>query len=418
MKTIAFLKDYLAEDVDAAFFDADGDGDKDLYIVRGGNEAPDGNPLLADRLLFNDGKGSFTSKKSKLPYVAHNGSCVRPADFDGDGDLDLFVGSRSVPGAYGWSPHQVLLENDGTGHFKNVISMAGNGLRNAGMVTDASWMDYDRDGDSDLVVVGEWMKVRLFRNDNGYFNDITRTAGLDETDGWWNCVQIADVNGDGDPDIIAGNLGLNSILKASVEHPVIMYLNDFDNNGSPDQVICSYTNGVSYPIASLDEFIRQIPSLKKKYPNYADFGGKTAEDIFGREIIKQSILKKAVLFESCLFLNNGKGVFEIRKLPVMAQFSPVRDILVGDYNRDGKRDLVIVGNNYVVRPSLGRYDASYGWCLLGNKKDGFNTLMPAVSGLRVNGDARRILPVEISGKKYLVVAVNNGDLQVFKLLQL
>ncbi|NOY36122.1 MAG: VCBS repeat-containing protein [Chlorobi bacterium] len=417
LNTPMFLKDHFTEDIDAALFDADGDGDADLYIVRGGNDVPDGNPLLADRLLFNDGKGVFKSKKGSLPYLAHNGSCVRPGDFDGDGDTDLFVGSRSVPGAYGWSPVQVLLENDGNGFFKNVTEPILNDLNNAGMVTDAGWMDYDRDGDPDLVVAGEWMRIRVFRNDNGTFTDVTAAAGLDETSGWWNCIQVADIDRDGDLDLIAGNLGLNSILKASVKEPVEMYLNDFDNNGSLDQVICSYHNGISYPVASLDELAAQISGLEKKYPDYADFGGKTAKDIFGEKTLNQSVLKKAVLFESCIFLNNGKGVFEIKKLPIMAQFSPVRDILVRDFDLDGNTDIVLVGNDYPVRPSIGRYDASYGWCLLGDHHQRYHVLMPVESGLEIKGDARRILPIEIHGNACLVVAVNNGELNIFRLLK-
>jgi hypothetical protein len=408
-------RERFADDVDAAFFDADGDGDKDLYIVRGGNELVIGDPLLTDLLLINDGKGRFT--KGELPFMSHNGSCVRPCDFDNDGDIDLFVGSRSVPGAYGLSPDQFLLENDGRGHFKIVTDDIMKSLKNIGMVTDATWMDYDNDGDRDLVITGEWMKVCVFRNDNGHFTDVTKAAGLDETSGWWNCIKIADIDGDGDLDIICGNLGLNSSLKASSKEPVEMYLNDFDNNGTLDQVICSYQNSISYPVASLDELSGQISGLEKKFPNYSDFGGKTAKDIFGKTAIDHSIVKKAEMFESCLFVNNGDGTFKINKLPEEAQFSPVRDIMVRDFDLDGKPDLLLAGNNYAVRPSYGRYDASYGWCLLGNTGQKFNVLMPVESGLKITGDARKILHIEVFGKHYVVAAVNDGDLQIFKLLK-
>ncbi len=407
-----FLKENFTDDVDAAFFDADSDGDADLYIVRGGNELPIGNIFLTDLLLVNDGKGGFT--RGDLPIISHNGSCVRPCDFDNDGDADLFVGSRSVPGAYGWSPYQFLLENDGKGHFSDVTDTYSKELKSIGMVTDAEWVDLDRDGDYDLVVAGEWMSVSVFRNDNGHFTNITATAGLDETSGWWYSIHSADVDQDGDQDIIGGNLGLNSILKASVKEPVEMYLNDFDNNGSLDQVICSFQEGISYPVSSLDDLAGQISGLSKKYPAYSDFGGKTVNDIFDKNILDKSILKKAVLFESCVFLNNGDGTFEIKKLPVMAQFSPVRDIMVSDFSLDGNMDLVLAGNNYKVRPSYGRYDASYGWCLLSDATHNFRTLMPIESGLKITGDARRIIPIDIAGKKYLVTGVNNGELQVFQ----
>ena len=408
-------KEAYLDDVDAAFFDADGDGDLDLYIVRGGNEMTIGNPLLSDLLLINNGKGGFT--KGELPLISHNGSCVRPCDFDGDGDIDLFVGSRSVPGSYGLSPEQFLLENDGHGHFKVVTDDRISAFKKIGMVTDATWMDLDKDGYQDLVIVGEWMKVSVFRNDKGHFTDVTSIAGLDETSGWWNCISAADVDGDGNIDLIGGNLGLNSILKASTKEPVEMYLNDFDNNGSLDQVICYYQNGISYPFASLDELSGQIAGLEKKYPNYSDFGGKTVKDIFGKNAIDHSILKRAVLFESCLFLNNGNGTFKSIKLPIEAQFSPVRDIMVRDINEDGKPDLILAGNNYVVRPSYGRYDASYGWCLLGDTSHSYKTLMPVKSGLKISGDTRKIVPIDIAGKHYIVAAVNNGELQIFQFLK-
>jgi hypothetical protein len=408
-------KENYLDDIDAAFFDADGDGDPDLYIVHGGNELKIGNPLLTDLLLINDGKGGFT--RGELPFMSHNGSCVKPCDFDGDGDIDLFVGSRSVPGAYGLSPEQFLLENDGHGHFKVVTDDRASAFKNTGMVTDAAWIDYDRDGDKDLVIGGEWMKVCLFRNDKGHFTDVTATAGLDKTSGWWNSISAADVDGDGNMDLVGGNLGLNTMLKASASKPVEMYLNDFDNNGSIDQIICSYENGISYPVASLDELSSQISGFGRKFPRYSDFGGKTVLEIFGKKAIEQSIVKSASLFESCLFLNNGDGTFKICKLPVEAQFSPVRSILVRDINKDGRSDLILAGNNYAVRPSYGRFDASYGWCLLGDTSHSYKTLMPLKSGLKISGDARKILPIEIAGKHYLVAAVNNGDLQIFQFLK-
>ncbi len=408
-------KNLFTDDVDAAFFDADGDGDLDLYIVRGGNELLIGNPMLTDLLLINDGKGVFT--KGSLPLMSHNGSCVRPCDFDKDGDIDLFVGSRSVPGAYGWTPDQYLLENDGHGHFKVVTNETADAVRKAGMVTDAAWMDFDHDGDQDLIVVGEWMKVSVYRNDKGHFNDVTGLAGLNETSGWWNCVTVADVDGDGYQDLICGNLGLNSMLKASVKEPVEMYMSDFDNNGSLDQVICSYQNGVSYPIASLDELMSQIGGLDKKYPNYSDFGGQTVKDIFGKDIMTHALLKKAEMFESSVFYNNGDGTFKLSKLPVEAQFSTVRSIIVKDIDKDGKQDLLLAGNDYAVRPSLGRFDASYGWCLLGDTMKHFNALMPVKSGLAISGDARKIVTINILGKHYLLVAINDRNLEIFQILK-
>ncbi len=410
-----FLKESYTEDVDAEFFDADGDGDMDLFIVRGGNELSILNSLQTDLLLINDGNAGFS--RGKWPLISHNGSCVTSCDFDADNDIDLFVGSRSVPGSYGWSPFQYLLENDGKGNFSDVTDSKSVGLRNIGMVTDAQWYDFDNDNDKDLVLVGEWMNVSLFRNDNGYFSDVTKSAGLNQTSGWWNCITTSDIDGDGDLDMIGGNLGLNSILKASTNEPVDMFLDDFDNNGTLDQVICYYHNGISYPIASLDELAAQISGIRKKYPLYSEFGGKTVKDIFGKNAIDKAVKKSAVLFESCIFINNGDGTFKNSKLPIYVQFSPVRDILNYDINHDGKNDLIFAGNNYSESPSLGRNDASYGWCLPGDSDNNFNVLMPVTSGLNIDGDARRIRLINIAGKQYLVAAVNNGNLQVFELLK-
>jgi hypothetical protein len=412
----ALKEDHFSEYVDAVFFDADGDGDNDLYLVCGGNELLPDNMLLSDKLLINDGKGVFRlCDKGALPVMSHNGSCVRPCDFDNDGDIDLFVGSRSVPGSYGWPAEQYLLENDGHGHFKDVTAEKAPELQYAGMVTDAVWADYDRDGDKDLIVTGEWMNVSVFRNDKGHFKDVTKAAGLGETSGWWNCIKAVDIDGDGDLDLIAGNLGLNSILKGSPKEPVEMFLNDFDNNGSLDPVICTYQNGACYPVASLDELESQIPGLKKKFPDYSDFGGKTVREIFGRNAIDKAVNKKAVMFETCIFINNGDGTFSMKKLPVEAQFSPVRDILATDLNHDGLPDLILVGNDYQVRPSYGRYDASYGWCLLADTTHEYHTIMPVSSGFAVRGDSRKIISLTAGGNQYVVVGVNNDSLQVFSL---
>jgi len=410
-----FIKDLFSEDVDAAFFDVDGDKDNDLYIVRGGCESSLGDPLLSDRLLINDGRGGLKeSPYGSLPFTANNGSCVAPGDYDNDGDIDLFVGSRSVPGAYGISPNQMLLENDGHGNYKDVTEKRLKRMKRAGMVTDACWTDYDNDGDQDLILVGEWMKVTILRNDNGNFTDATRKAGLEQTSGWWNSIYPVDIDKDGDMDLVCGNLGLNSIMKASVKEPVTMYLNDFDSNGTVDQIICSYQDGISYPVAMVDELKSQIASLDRKFPNYSDFGGKTAKELFGKKAINRSIKKTAVTFESSIFLNNGDGTFKIIKLPVTAQFSPVRDILATDIDNNGTPDLMLVGNDYTAKPNFGRYDASYGWCMLGDNDGKFKSLFPKESGFKVAGDARKIRIINVAGKEYIAVAVNGGDLQIFR----
>jgi len=414
----AFIKDLFMEDVAAAAFDADGDGDNDLYIVHGGAGATLGDASLTDRLLINDGQGGLReSARGSLPFTANNGSCVAPCDFDNDGDIDLFVGSRSIPGAYGLSPNQMLLENDGKGNFSDVTENRMKRLRRIGMVTDACWIDYDNDGDQDLILTGEWMKVTVLRNDNGNFSDQTQKAGLEETSGWWNCIHPADIDNDGDIDLIGGNLGLNNVMKASVKEPVEMFLNDFDDNGTVDQVITAWQDGESYLVAMVDELKGQITDLDDKYPGYSAFAGKSAKDIFGWKAISRSIKKKAVLFESCVFINNGNGTFETVKLPIPAQTSPVRDISVRDLDLNGIPDILLVGNDYTFKPNYGRHDASYGWILLGQPDGSYRTPFPSVSGFAVNGDGRRVVPIIVAGKQYILAGVNNGDLYIFECLR-
>lgn len=409
----AFADYQIATDVtDAVFFDADSDGDKDLYLVRGGNEYPSGNKLLTDQLYLNDGKGSFSLKADF--YLSHNGSCVSACDYDNDGDMDLFVGSRSIPGYYGLSPKQFLLRNDGGGNFTDVTSDAAPELEKIGMVTDATWADVDGDIDQDLVVVGEWMKITVFRNDGGRFTDATAEAGLESTSGWWNCIEAVDVDSDGDMDLVAGNLGMNTMLKASSREPVTMYISDFDNNGTADPVLCSYSGGKIYPFASLDELSNQISSLKQRYKSYADFAGKTVEEIFGKAALDNAIILAAEMFESCLMINNGKGVFSNLVLPKEVQFSPVRDIIAGDFDGDGITDLLLAGNNYLARPSIGRFDASYGWFVEGSDI-GFKAHMPGRSGFILKGDSRKQALIYILGEPYIIGAVNNGPVQVFRI---
>jgi hypothetical protein len=411
----AFLNDRYTEDVDAAFFDAEGDGDLDLYVVRGGSEEFTGSPILADRLFLNDGKGQFKhSPAGSIPLLMQNGSCVRPADFDGDGDTDLFLGTRSIPGAYGISPEQYIMENDGSGRFIPLTPDRLGDLNKAGMVTDACWADYDRDGDPDLVVVGTWMQVSIFRNDQGSFREMTDEAGLAGTSGWWYCIESADLDMDGDMDLVAGNHGMNSMLKPTSQEPVELWLNDFDNNGIPDPIICTYQDGLSYPIASLDELKRQIIGIDRIYSSYASYGGQTVKDIFGEEPLSRSVLKRASMFKSAFFINNGDGGFDKRILPSEAQFSPIRDILCADFNKDGYPDLLLAGNNYFTRPSLGRQDASFGWLLLGNEVLKYDVLWPFESGFSLDGDARKMQLLEISGESFLGSSVNNNFFRVFK----
>jgi hypothetical protein len=411
----AIADDIDSDCVDAVFFDADDDSAPELYIVKGGNELVIGDPKLHDILLINDGKGNF--KKGELPFISHNGSCVRACDFDNDGDTDLFVGSRSFPEAYGWNAEQYLLENDGKGHFINVTENIATHLKEGGMVTDATWTDYDMDSDFDLIISGEWQNITVLMNDKGNFKDVTSSAGLGETSGWWSSIKAADVNGDGKTDLIAGNVGLNTMLHPSVEEPIEIYLTDYDNNGSLDQFICTYIDGVSYPFATFDELALQIPELKKRYPSYSGFAGQTVKDLLGKKGMDNSVVKKAVMFESCIFINLGNGKFRTEKLPVEAQFSPVRSALTESFNHDSQTYIILAGNDYSVRPSYGRYDASFGLVLLSDSGKSYHALMPQKSGFAVKGDARKLLPFNVKGDDYLLVGINNDSLKVFRIVR-
>jgi hypothetical protein len=412
----AFRADSLAEDVDAAFFDANGDGHPDLYVVSGGNEFAGQDDALQDRLYLNDGKGNFHRDTSALPRFAESGSCVVPADFDGDGDIDLFVGRRAVARNYGATPRSYLLQNDGKGHFVDVAEKS-QGLAHAGMVTSAAWVDYDGDGKLDLIVAGEWMPVRVFRQERGRFVERTAAAGFSATDGWWNSVQAADLNGDGRPDLILGNLGLNSYVKASARQPARLYVQDFAKNGTLEQILTFYKNGVSYPIAGRDEIVRQVPALRSKYPSYASFGASRIEDIFPSSQLNSATVLEAKVFATSVATNNGNGTFKLQYLPDEAQFAPVYTSLAGDFDGDGRTDILLAGNFYGVMPVLGRYDASYGLLLRGDGAGGFASVDMEESGLAIEGQARHMKLLRVAGgwrRQLIVVARNNDRVQVLE----
>ncbi len=405
-----FRKEAFYEDVDAVFFDADNDGDQDLYMVSGGNEFILPNPLMRDRLYLNDGSGLFTKVRNHLPDFYHNGSCVKPADFDNDGDIDLFIGSRSVPGAYGLDASSYLLVNNGHGKFINETERLAPALANIGMVTDASWSDIDNDHDKDLVITGEWMPVVIMENAEGR---LVLRDGIPDSEGWWFAVEVSDIDQDGDEDIIAGNVGLNTYLKASSEYPVKLYLNDFDANGQLDHLITYYKEKREFPFAQADIIFRQLPSLKAKFSSYAEFAGKTIGEIIPVELLDKSILKKAACFESSIFINQGDFRFERVPLPREIQFAPVMDILVYDLDKNQAPDLLLGGNFYQVIPYFGKYDASYGWLLEGKGTGGFNVLHPNESGFRVKGEIRDIELIKIQDRQAIIVGINNQKPEIF-----
>lgn len=405
--------DSLHEDVDAAFLDANGDGAQDLYVVSGGNEFAGTDAPLQDRLYLGDGAGGFRRDPGAVPLLSESGGCVAPADFDGDGDVDLFVGRRVVARAYGRSPRSYLLRNDGRGRFTDVTAQMAPSLAELGMVSSAAWLDQDRDGRLDLVVVGEWMPIRLFRQEGGRFVDRGAGVGLAGSSGWWNVVTAADLNGDGREDLVVGNLGLNSYLRASPSEPARLYVSDFFGNGSVEQLLTFYKRGVSYPIAGRDDLVRLMPQLRSRYPSYADFGDSRVDEIIPAEELEKAAVLEATRFESVVALTGADGSFTLRPLPTEAQFAPVYAALVSDFDGDGRADLLLAGNFHGVTPLRGRYDAGYGLLLRGDGAGGLAPLSPAESGVSIRGQARDLESlVGPDGRRLVAVARNDDRLQL------
>ena len=414
----AFQADSLQEDVDAAFFDANGDGHLDLYVVSGGNEFWGEDAALQDRLYINDGNGNFHRDTQALPHFAESGSCVVAGDFDGDGHMDLFVGRRAVARNYGQIPRSYLLENDGKGHFTDVTQEKAPALIDAGMVTSATWIDYDNDGKLDLVVVGEWMPVRVFHQENGTLVDRTSAVGLAGTEGWWNTVRAVDLNGDGREDLVLGNLGLNSYLRASAKESTRLYVGDFFSTAALKQILTTYKHGVSYPIAQRDELVRMMPQLQTKYPTYAAFGASRIEDILPKAELSKAKVLEAHDFASAIALNDGKGTFTLRDLPIEAQFAPVNATLTADFDGDGHLDLLIAGNSYGEPPMLGRYDASYGLLLRGTGDGRFAPADMEATNLVIQGQVRHLALLRgPHGAKLIAVARNNDTLEILQVKQ-
>ena len=406
----ALTQDKLSEDVDCSCFDADNDGDLDLYVASGGNEFASSSSALIDRLYINDGRGRLTKSKQILPtFQFENTSVVTSSDLDGDGDLDLFVGTRAKPFLLGVPVDGYILDNDGSGNFKNVTNTVAPELKKLGMITDATWADVDSDGSEDLIVVGEWMGIKVFKNDKGVLEDISEQMGLDSTNGWWNTIAKEDVDNDGDLDFVIGNHGVNSRFKASVEKPVSLYVNDFDQNGSAEPILCTYVGDKSYPLALKHDLVMQLPVLKKRYVAYESYKDQNIEDIFGAELIEKSVRSDVYMLESIVLINQG-GSFDIKKLPRQAQMSPVYGIEIQDFDKDGYLDIILGGNFYNAKPEVGRYDASYGTYLKGDGAGNFEYLSNKSIGLSIDGQVRAIESVKSNNVNLLLVARNNERL--------
>ena len=408
-----FKNDAGCEDTDAVFFDADGDSDLDLYVASGGNEMESFSPELADRLYINDGKGKFARKKDALPgQKPFATGCIAPADVDGDGDTDLFVGMRLLPGKVGVPMSGFMLINDGKGFFEMTSPES---LKNLGLITDAVWNDVDGDKDPDLLVTGEWSTLRLFRNDQGKLTDISKEAGLGGTSGLWKRIEAGDFNNDGRMDFVVGNMGLNSRLDAKPGEPLTLVFNDFDKNGQPEQILSRYNEGKLLPYVLRGDMMSNLPMLKKKYLRYEQYAGKTMEDIFTPEQRKDAFTLTAEMLESVVLINLGGGKFEVRPLPSEAQFAPLFGLCCADVNGDGHLDVVAGGNFLGSKPEFGHMDADYGTVLLGDGKGGFSPRRSRESGLRIDGEVRDIQALMVGGEKVFVVSRNNDGLLFFKI---
>lgn len=387
------------EDVAATFADLDGDGDQDLYVVSGGNENN-----FQDRIYTNDGKGNFIYNPDQLPPIISSGGCVVAFDFDKDGDLDLFRGGQVNTGSYPISPVSYLLINN-NGLFADVTP---DFIRNIGMVSSAAAADINKDGIMDLVLAGEFMPVTILTGTGASpFFSKDHVLEIKHSAGWWNCIKFDDIDKDGDLDIVAGNHGLNSQMKPTPGQPLTIDAADFDNNGSMDAILSYYIQGKSYPIATRDEIIDQVPSLKSKFPTYKAYADATIDEIFSKEQLAKAAHFEAEEFRSGVFINNN-GNFEFQPFDNEAQVFPVRDLLIDDFNGDGLKDLLLVGNNYAVRAQSGRYDAGKGLLMAQTKDAGFKPVHD--SGFLADLDARKIISID----KFLIVANNNEKIQIFR----
>ena len=394
-KEFNFSEDLAAEVTAVALLDADGDGDLDIYLGNGGIEFSKFSSELADQLYLNNGDGIFSPSPNVLPTASSyfNTSVVSTGDFDQDGDTDLFVGERSITAAYGVPVNGHLLRNDGTGIFADQTAILAPGLNEIGMITDANFNDIDADGDLDLVVIGEFMGIEIFLNDQGSFTK--KASELQQEKGWWSALKIADVNQDGFPDLIAGNHGENSRFKASKEQPICLFVQDFDQNGALDPVMgFTATDGKVYPYNLRHNLIDQMKGLKKKFPDYNSFKNADLNTIFSEEALNLSTKATAVELKTSIYINDGNGGFTSIPLPKQVQMSPIFAIETGDFDLDGDIDIVLAGNLFRVKPEVGRYDASFGTFLENTGNDTIGTpifkVTPGNKGLKVTGEVRSI----------------------------
>ncbi len=400
--------DATFEDLAAAFFDADGDGDLDLYVVSGGNSYDAGSLNYQDRLYLNDGKGGFLrAPEGTLPPIRSSGGCVSVSDMDGDGKTDLFVGGQVTPGRYPEPPTSHLLRNDG-GKFNDVTPALAPSLQKCGMIHESGWADLDGDGREELLLAGEWMPITVFRWEDGRLKDATASFGLSETHGWWNCILAADFDQDGDLDLVAGNLGLNCRLEASPDAPLQLFAKDFDGNGSLDPILAYHNQGKTYPLPLRDNLIKQLPPLKKKFVRHRAYGQATLETVFSPSDLASAQHYRANTFATTYF-ENVDGNFRPMPLPIQAQVAPVNALLADDFNRDGHLDILLAGNSSSPEVETGRIDSGNGLLLAGDGKGGFTPVPSKESGFWALGVVRDMVRLKLADGTPLVVVARNDD---------
>lgn len=399
----------IMEDVDAVFFDADQDGDQDLYIGSGGNEFEANHFFYTDRLYLNDGSGKFTYQPDHLPGLHISTGVVLPFDYDTDGDMDLFIGERFIPRDYPAPGSGFLLENE-NGQFKEVTHQLAPEFSKLGLITDAITTDLDQDGNSDLLITGEWMTPKVFLNEDNGFVDRTAAYGLDSLHGWWFSIQKADFDQDGDEDFILGNLGTNYKYQASKDEPFEVYYNDFDGNGSKDIVLSYYNFGKQYPVRGKSCSTQQVPDLSKKFDTYELFAASGLNEIYEPEKLHGGLHLIASHFESVIIENKGNNNLEISALPTSAQWAPIMDVTIDDFNQDGHLDMIYGGNLYVSEIETSRADAGIGGLLLGDGEGNFESVPASESGIYVPKDIREIEQISVNGIDVLVFAANDDEL--------
>ncbi len=411
-------KDQIDKDMGILFLDIDNDRDLDLYIVKGGIQRQEGDEIYADKVYINDGNGYFAHQEEILPDIHISGSCVKASDFDGDGDLDLFVGGRIIPGKYPFPADSKLLRND-NGRYIDATEAEIPDLTGLGLVNDALWTDFNNDLLIDLIVIGEWMPVTFFKNTGNGFKNITGLMGLGPITGWWNSINGADIDNDGDIDYILGNLGLNTIFKGTAEAPLKMYAGDFDLNGIIDPVIASITSDEYFqpqyfPLHTRDDMIMQLSFIRNRIPTYKGYGRATIKDIFTEEELDSAYYREGDNFRSLILTNEGNDKFIVKELPVQAQFAPIFGILPSDINNDGNIDLLFAGNDYSIEPMSGRIDAFNGMVLAGDGNGNFKVVEPGKAGFHVPGDAKGLARIfGADGNELYLVTQNKDSLLVF-----